>query len=97
MLLVDFVGKVENIRKDFAKTCRRLDISDSRLPHVNKNAIWTRIPRRVKDLKRIFKEISSRRRRQNTFPHYWDYFDDEFREYVAHLYRRDIAAFGYRF
>jgi hypothetical protein len=35
-LIVDFIGKFENIQKDFNKVCDRLDIRTS-LPHINKS------------------------------------------------------------
>ena len=35
--------------------------------------------------------------RKHTFPHYSQYYDEESREFVAQLYRKDIQAFGYSF
>lgn len=96
-LLVDFVGKFENLRKDFAEICGRVGIPDGRLPHKNKNAIWSRIPRSTKDAKRIWREAFSAERRKNTFARYEDYYDDESREFVAELFLRDIETFGYEF
>lgn len=33
--LVDFIGKFEDLQKDFDVVCSKLDIKDSKLPHVN--------------------------------------------------------------
>jgi Sulfotransferase family len=35
-MLIDFVGRFENFAADFAKVCKRLDLGDRQLPHVNK-------------------------------------------------------------
>lgn len=36
-LLVDFIGKFENLEEDFRKVCEIIGINDTQLPHVNKS------------------------------------------------------------
>lgn len=100
--LVDFVGRFENLQHDFDVVCHSLGIPAGPLPHVNRSlkrytvlSVLRGEPRKmVRDLKRI-----ARRGRvtRNTFTHYADYYDDESREFVAELYRKDIITFGYDF
>ena len=37
--LVDFIGQFENLERDFAKVCERLEI-EMRLPHKNRSSHW---------------------------------------------------------
>jgi hypothetical protein len=37
------------------------------------------------------------RERQHTFPHYTEYYDDESREFVGRLFRKDVETFNYAF
>lgn len=68
--LVDFIGRFENIKKDFQYVCEKIGISKQKLPRRN---------------------VSVGRRA------YHHYYDDETRELVAKIYRRDIDLFEYRF
>lgn len=69
VLRMDFIGRFENIDDDFNVICKKLNLPNSSLPHVN------------------------------GFDHkdYREYYNDEDREYVANLYKRDIDYFGYTF
>ena len=88
-LLVDFVGKYENLQIDFAVVCSRLGINRSVLPHRNasndKNSGFKLI---------IQKFISASPEKK--IP-YTAYYDDELREYVGLLYAKDISTFEYEF
>ena len=68
-VIVDHVGKVENLMADLAVVEKRLG-TDIRLDDLNR---------------------TSRR------GDYRSYYDDESREIVSQVYRRDIEMFGYRF
>ena len=88
-LLVDFVGKFENLQNDFSAVCSRLGISDSTLPHRNASG------NRKSGLKRLIGKISSSRQAKK-IP-YTEYYDDELREHVGQLYAIDIETFEYSF
>jgi hypothetical protein len=89
-LLVDYVGRFENLRRDFAEVCGRLGIDDAELPHRNPSNKRSRnFKRRVRNL--VFRNGETDLRR------YTDFYDDETRAAVASLYRRDLDAFDYDF
>jgi len=96
-LLVDFVGRLENIRQDFATVCKRIGLLPTTLPHKNRAEAVQNGGHPLVDGARAIRELLSLTRWRNTFPHYADYYDSESRDFVARLYRNDIEAFGYRF
>jgi hypothetical protein len=102
-VIVDFLGRFENLRTDFNQVCQQLGLPPTQLPHINQSknqnskpslnskrgfnyARWLYHNRK----KLRFKTISS-------FTNYQDYYDDESRELVAQLYRKDVELFGYQF
>ncbi len=89
-LLVDFVGKFENLQSDFDKVCAQLGIEKSTLPHVNSSDKSSR------ELKRKMRNFLYRNN-ETPLRQYTDFYDDETREFVADLYRMDIENFGYNF
>ena len=102
-IIVDFVGKFENLRTDFNQVCQHLGLPPTQLPHINqstKQKSKASLNRKnILDYARWlyhnrktprFKTISS-------FTNYQDYYDGESRELVAQLYRKDIELFGYQF
>lgn len=89
-LLVDFVGRFENLQADFDRVCGQLGIEDSRLPHRNKSAKVSRdLKRKVRNWLFLNGENGKHRLAE--------YYDDETREAVAEYYRKDIETFGYTF
>jgi hypothetical protein len=89
-LLVDFVGRFENLQEDFDTVCAKLGIGDTRLPHINASNKKSRnLKRKVKNF--IYFNGESAKR------NYTEFFDDETRTAVSSLYRSDIEAFDYRF
>ena len=89
-LLVDFVGRFENLQQDFGEVCARLGIENAALPHRNRSNKRSRtLKRRVRNF--VFRNGEDGKRR------YTDFYDDETRASVARLYRQDIEAFGYGF
>lgn len=102
-VMVDFVGKFENLQTDFNRVCQELRLPPVQLPHINPSKNQKpkpgRNPKKGFDYARWlynnwrkpgFNTISSGRS-------YQDYYDDESRECVARLYRKDIELFGYQF
>lgn len=89
-LLVDFVGRFENLQGDFDEVCRQLGIENSELPHRNKS------DKKSRNLKRRFRNVLFRNG-ENSKRHYTEFYDDKTRVAVENLYRKDIEAFGYRF
>jgi len=95
-LLVDYVGRFENLQADFNKICDRIGIGRTDLPCVNKSI---KIPAKsVSGLSKVKKILGKPGNVITEEPRrYQDYYDDESRELVAALYSRDIELFGYRF
>ena len=89
--LVDFIGRFESLQDDFNHVCQQLGLSFLELPHRNKSK-----NRRLKNALRP-KLFLSQDQRVPVFRHYQDYYDDESKEFVAELYRKDIEFFKYRF
>ena len=89
-LLVDFVGRFENLQNDFDEVCRRLGLDDSALPHRNPS------DKKSRNLKRKVRNVLYRNG-ENHKGHWTEFYDDDTVSAVAELYRRDIEAFGYRF
>jgi sulfotransferase famil protein len=82
-LLVDFVGRFENLAEDFAKVTKLITGNSLVLPHKNKS------PR--KKLQKLL-GFSANEKQQ-----YGQFYDDESQEFVANLYERDIELFNYDF
>jgi hypothetical protein len=81
-LLVDFVGRFENLAGDFAAACARMGLAGASLPHVNNSK------KRTSDLSRWL--------RRRVLP-YRDMYDDRSRKRVGQLYEADVDAFEYTF
>ena len=88
-LLVDFVGRFERLQADFDVVCARVGIPSTPLPRANRSLEEGR-PRSFRELRRWVRRAIWSRERSHTFPHYTEYYDDESREYVGHLYRKDV-------
>lgn len=80
-LLVEFVGRYENLADDFRHVCTRLGIEDATLPHANDSNKVGRIARLI-------------RRRPR---HYTEMYDDRSLALVEQYYGVDIDTFKYRF
>ena len=89
-LLLDFVGKFENLQQDFDHVCKQLGFARSRLLHINSSDKKSReFRRRARNFLYRNKESGLRK--------YIDFYDKETREYVAELYQADIKNFNYSF
>lgn len=84
-ILVDFIGKFENLQKDFNHVCNNTNIPETKLPHINKSD--------SKTLNTFLNFIAIQRKKN----HYCDYYDLESKEHVENLYKNDIAYFKYEF
>lgn len=88
-LLVDFVGKFENLQKDFDLVCTRLGIQNTLLPHVNPSSKITAIIEKLRSL------IAAEQPKIKAS--YVEHYDTETRAIVSDIYSRDITAFEYKF
>jgi hypothetical protein len=86
-IIVNFVGKFENINNDFRHICNSINIPEINLPHVNKS--------KTNKVDIILENLNLLREKNK--PSYPDYYDHETKEYVAHLYKDDITCFQYKF
>ncbi len=89
-LLVDFVGRFENLQQDFSLVCEELGIPDSQLPHRNRS------DKKSRDLKRRIRNFLFING-ENDCHSMADFYDDETRAVVGEYYRKDIETFGYEF
>lgn len=97
-MLVDFVGRFENLQKDFSYVCDKLNIETKTLPHRNiSTSIFNRRDNNLIQILRSIRNKLSITQRRNTFERYKDYYDNESVDFVANIYRKDIEAFGYKF
>ncbi|WP_295409246.1 sulfotransferase family 2 domain-containing protein [uncultured Thiocystis sp.] len=95
-LLVDFVGKYENLTIDFNYVKEKLGISSRSLQHQNTSSS-SPPPKGLPNLVRNIEYGLSVQRWRNTYKDYRQYYDQESREFVAALYSNDIRAFDYEF
>lgn len=89
-LLVDYVGRFENLQADFDEVCRRLGIGDSRLPHRNPSN------KKSRNLKRKVRNTLFMNG-ENEMRHYTEFYNDRTLDAVKRYYAKDIEAFGYTF
>jgi len=95
-LMVDFVGRFENLQADFNEACERIGIGAVELPCVNRSEQKpAKSTSALSQAKKLFSPSDSAV--TVTSKRYQDYYDDESRGLVAELYKRDIELFGYSF
>ena len=96
-LQVDFLGKMENLKKDFPLICEKLHIKSEQLPHYNSSP-EKRITR--KGLKLIMQyptlllDVFKSKGKQKS---YKDAYSEKAKEIVGRLYKDDIEKLDYRF
>ena len=95
-LLVDFVGRYETLQADFDQVCARVGIPPAPLSRVNRSLEEGR-PHTLRDLRKRLRRTIWSKERRHTFPHYTEYYDDESREFVGRLFRKDVETFNYVF
>jgi hypothetical protein len=100
-LLVDFVGRYEQLQKDFHHVCEQMGLPATDVPHVNANK--TGKNQANSNVTRELKKVASypwwliRGKSLSKSKDYRDYYDEESKELVAQIYRSDIELFGYEF
>ncbi len=87
--LVNFIGRFENLQKDFDYICQQLNINKTTLPHKNSSSSLRRL------LLRKLRHLFSSHNRINK--HYSEYYDEELLDIVNRMYAKDIEIFGYQF
>lgn len=87
-LLVDFVGRYENLQTDFAEVSKIITGVSLALPHRNKSAAKSRSW--LAKLRRVALKSKVK-------AHYSEFFDDETLHVVSEYYANDIKHFNYRF
>lgn len=95
--LVDFIGRFEDLQNSFDKISKRVELTDSMLPHVN-NSI-DKMPNLISKPKSIVRRFTNFKKNKSRFRHntYQDYYDQESIDIVAKIYKKDIAFFCYDF
>ncbi len=94
-LLIDYVGRFENLQEDFDLIAKKIGMPSSELPHIN-DSKPSNTPHRSK-ARKIVKEVFFSRG-SKAIPSYvrWqDYYDNESVDLVTRLYERDIDLLGY--
>lgn len=86
-ILVDFIGKFENLQNDFNYVCKQIGIPETTVPHVNtskgNSTTSTKKPSLENDIP--------------SYKQYQDYYNQESIDLIANIYKRDIEMFKYDF
>jgi Sulfotransferase family len=94
---VNFVGRFEKLQEDFYQVCQRIGLPPIAVPRIHESSIsrpgLSLRPRRMAEYVRYL----LKGRHIPVFKKYQDYYDDESRELVADLYKKDLELFQYRF
>lgn len=99
---LDFIGRFESFEEDFRTVADRVGLPVRTLPHTNRSmpeiSSWERL-RAIKKglLCRDPVYLASAIGQKTWFSDYREYYDDETREFVNQLYKKDIDFFGYSF
>lgn len=107
-LLVDYVGRYENLQEDFYEVCKNIGLPLLKLPVENKSEVRMEPKLNLKsalrlvrhrEIKHIFEEFLYQHKEKQTpqYDTYQEYYDSESMEYVKFIYRKDIKMFGYKF
>ena len=91
--LVDFIGRFEDIEKDFSKVSELIIGEPLVLPFKNK----TKVTARHQWSSVINNILMSFKASHKVKKHYRDYYDDDTKQWVANYYAKDISLFNYEF
>lgn len=92
--LVDYVGRFENLQKDFDYVCTQISIPETRLPFVNPA---TKERGAFRLIKNLVKKYSPFHVHIEAYDHYSKYYNDDTLNLVSELYAKDIETFGFEF
>ena len=96
-LLVDYVGRFEDLQNDFNHICKQIGLPPTKLPHVNasknKRSILSKNPKSM--LRNILYTLKIKK--PPYYKNYRKYYDKESIDLVAEFYQKDIELFGYDF
>lgn len=101
-LLVDYVGRFENLQNDFDFVCKEIGLPLTQLPLVNEhnrkatNHILSSTRSTLKEMIKNFLCIHKIRKIPD-YNNYQKYYDKESIDFVSQLYQKDIELFGYDF
>ncbi len=94
-LLVDYVGRFENLRGDFQQVIERCQLGDLELPHMNKSPILQRA-HPIHSIKALIRKGIACIRYPRNKNYRFDY-NSQTCEIISKMYHADINAFGYDF
>lgn len=100
-LMVDFIGRYENLQSDFSKVCEKLNLKNKSLPHVNNSEnreplqILRAAYRKIKNNPKILGYLGKDKIKSNDYKDY--YINSSLIEQINELYQQDIASFNYTF
>ena len=96
-ILVDFIGRFENLQNDFYFVCEKIGLPPIEVPHSNRSSFTSPVlsVRPKEFVKYIRYQLKGRH--IPAFKRYQDYYDDESRQLVAEIYKKDIELFSYKF
>jgi len=94
-LLVDFVGRLESIQKDFDYVCSQIGMPQLKLPHTNKSINAVEPKSAISRAKQTIKNAYHWRRNNRLKDQYMDYYDQESINLTNNLYEADFNNFGY--
>ncbi len=89
-LIVDFVGRFENLQEDFQTVLQKLSIPPALLPRMNVS-----LSKNMEIIKKI-KYLLFRKTKTYTAQKHWkDYYDRDTAEIIRKIYSQDIKKFKY--
>jgi len=102
---VDFVGRFENLEKDFKIVCKKINIKYHRVEDTRRFNDLIPIVGSQRKHSRLQRRRSRTKVRRNTLPptnmknhkHYTDVYNDEAKAKVAELFAQDIKMFNHKF
>ena len=80
-LLVDFMGKVENLENDWRQVCQKIGLPEVNLPVLNTRQGWK--PEETKFIKDQY--------------YYQEFYNKDTKEKIGERYKKDIELFDYKF
>lgn len=96
-LLVDFIGRFEDLQNSFEHVCKQIGLPATQVPHINESkendSVFSRNPKNF--VKNISRRITEKK--ISSYKTYQEYYDEESIDLVAELYEKDIELFKYDF